>query len=676
MAGKLFDFNDASPQQADKLPIVPTQAFQDALAAAGLGRPEIHPTGQIERYDAPNEKPGKKSNWYVYFPDEIAGGAAGSWKGEGETSFTWSAKALTELTPTERQRHNERMEEIRSMREQAEKARHAEARIKAREKWDTAKEPVPGHAYLLSKKVKAYGLRQDATGRLLVPVRDTEGVIHSLEHIDPHGGKKFLTGGEVKGHFHVIPGEGNTSYLVEGYATGATIHEATGAEVIVAFSSGNMQAVAKVYKTEKRLVVAADNDQSGAGLKGAQATGLPYIMPDTVDMDFNDLAVSKGLAEVKRQLVPPENKFARRVIATPDALRTAFLETLSLSWTVKGVIPESSSLIMIYGAPASGKSFAALDMVLCVSNHINWHGHTTKQKSVLYVAAEGQAGVLKRIEAWRQYHNIANIQNFYLLPIPCLVDNPGQLGELLTMIRSLPAMPEIIVLDTLARSMLGDENSTLDMGRLVNSCGDLHEATKAQIILIHHTGKDETRGARGAIALTGATDTMFRVVRTAEDKQYRLDCERQKDDEPFSPKVFNLRIIETGHYNADGDEVTSLVPEYDPDAEIETKKEKSANESQPRQSASVHIALRSMREAAKESGEPPTDEIKEKMGGMVLPTDLVVHIDHWRKMAYRMGISDSEEPDTRKKAFKRAKEALLKNGTINTLDGLFWEVKR
>lgn len=667
----LFDFNDAKPQ--DSQPTDPVIAFQEALSAAGLGAPEIHPTGQIIRYDAPGEKRGKKSNWYVYFDDEIPGGAAGSWKGEGEASLTWSATSLTELSPADRHRFNERMNEARILREQAEKARHAEARITAKKKWDAAKEPTPGHAYLQSKKVKSYGLKQDATGRLLIPVRDVEGTLHSLEYIDPHGGKKFLSGGEIKGHFHVIPGEGRTAYLVEGYATGASIHEATGAEVIIAFSAGNLAAVAKTYKTDKRLVVAADNDKSGAGLKGAQATGLSYIMPDTIDTDFNDLAVSKGLSAVKRQLVPPENKFAKRVLSTSDALRDAFLGTLSLSWTVRNIIPESSSLIMIYGAPASYKSFAALDMALCTANAIPWHGHSTKKTNVLYVAAEGQSGVLKRIEAWRQYHNISSIENFALLPMPCLIDNPGQMAELLAMVRGLPSMPDVIILDTLARSMLGDENSTLDMGRLVIACGELHEATGAQIILIHHTGKDEARGARGAIALTGATDTMLRVIRK-EDNQYILICERQKDDEPFSPMGFTLRTVETGHYNADGDEVTSLVPEYDPDAEVEVKKGKGGNES-PRQSASAHIALKALREALKEHGEEPDEEIKAKMG-MVLPTDKVVFIDHWRKMAYRMGISDSEESAARKMAFKRAKEGLLKNGLVDTLDNLFWEITR
>jgi len=670
MTAKLFDFNDAPLQDSPREPVHPIQAFQDALAQAGLGRPEIHPTGQIVRYDAPGEPRGKKSNWYVFFTDDIPGGAAGSWRSGGETSISWSAKTQSELSPAERMRFDQRMADARKLREQAEQARHAEAQIKAAKRWEAAKDPASNHAYLVRKKIKAHGIRQDEKGRLMIPVRDAEGTLRSLEYIDPFGEKRFLTGGELKGHFHIIPGEGHTAYLVEGYATGATVHEATGAEVVVAFSAGNLKAVAAAYKTDKRLIVAADNDASETGLKAAQATGLQFIMPDIVGKDFNDIAVEQGLQAVKRMLVPPENKFAKKILSTPEELNKAFLSTLSLSWTIKNVLPESSSLTMIYGPPSAGKSFAALDMALCVAHGIPWHEHATKKKPVLYLAAEGQAGVLKRIEAWRQYHDTPSIENFYLLPIPCLVDNTGQLSELIAMIRSLPSMPELIILDTLARSMLGDENSTLDMGRLVNACGDLHEATRAQIMLIHHTGKDETRGARGAIALTGATDSMFKVVRTAEEKQYLLICERQKDDEPFKPMVFNLNLVETGHYNADGDEVTSLVPVYDPDAETSSKGE----DKKTRLSVTASIALRALKEAIKVHGEAPTEEMTAQMG-MALPTDRVVKISHWREMAYRMGISDSEEADARRQAFHRIKNSLIQKRIIDIFDTYVWEIK-
>lgn len=315
---------------------------------------------------------------------------------------------------------------------------------------------------------------------------------------------------------------------------------------------------------------------------------------------------------------------------------------------------------MIYGAPSSGKSFAALDMALSIAHGLPWHGHDTKKKSVLYLAAEGQAGVLKRIETWRQYHGMERIDNFSLLPMPCLIDNPGQLGELLAMIRSLPAMPGVIILDTVARSMLGDENSTLDMGKLVNACGELHEATKATICLIHHTGKDETRGARGAIALTGATDTMFKVVRTTEEKQYLLICERQKDDEPFKPMVFNLEVIDTGHVNADGDPVTSLVPVYDPEAKVKEKKK----EKRIVLRGNAKIAMDAYREAIKVHGEDPTEAIKAQMGGLILPTDKVLHDDNWREWAYRKGMD--------RLPFWRAKKSLIDQSMIDTLDGYYW----
>jgi len=655
-----FDLNNAPRQGEEKTAMPPEIAFSDAIVKFGLTKPDaVISDGQIHRYGL------KKADWYVYFPDpDNPGGAAGSWR-DGTETFHWSYRA--DLTTEERAANAERIAKISRQREDESARIHAEAQAEVTKLWEGS--PVPeSHPYLTKKGVKAYDIRlRKGKGELLIPMRDTSGILHSLQRIRPDGEKLNWLGGAKSGHFHTIPGTGDTAYLVEGFATGATVHEATGATVYIAFDAQNLKLVAPLLKG--RIVVAADNDhrtKGNPGITAAKLTNLPYIYPTGIEgTDFNDLAAEKGIAEVRRQLVPPENKFSRRVITGKD-LHARFIQTLSMGWTIDKILPESSNIIVIFGPPSSGKSFVTLDMTLSIDTGIAWHGHKVKQKPVLYLAAEGQAGVLKRIVAWKKYHGVQEIPTFSLLPMPCIIDNDTQLRELLAMIRGLPQMPGVIVLDTLARSMQGDENSTADMGRMVNAATHISDDTNAQIAIVHHTGKDETKGPRGAIALTGATDTMFKVVRTKEPKQYLLICERQKDDEPFEPMIFDFEVVDTGYTTADAYSVTSLVPLWNPDIKPLQKKEK-----RTALCGGAKIAMDAYHEAVREHGEPPTEAIKAQMGELVLPTDKVLHVEVWRSWAYRKGISDGND-EAKKKAFQRARDSLIDKGLVDTLDGYYW----
>lgn len=187
--------------------------------------------------------------------------------------------------------------------------------------WSTAK--PDRHAYLDAKGVQAYGLRvatrdTHATlwsekdgqwqegclvarrGELLIPMMDVESTLWNLQRIDPTGRKRFIMGGRVKATFHRIDGDG-AGWLVEGYATGATVREATGDAVVVAFSAGNLGPVSRLLPDELRAV-AADHDPKGAGEKGAKETGLPVVMPPDVGTDWNDQAAAHGLSVVREAL--------------------------------------------------------------------------------------------------------------------------------------------------------------------------------------------------------------------------------------------------------------------------------------------------------------------------------------------------------------------------------------
>lgn len=667
--GKLysFDFNDAKPQHGEpenRLP--PEVAFVDFIKEKGFNPPEfVIQDGTIHRYGK------NKVDWYVYFPDgNNAGGAFGCWN-KDEDNLNWCYLGAN-MSDDQRSQHNERMRQIHKQINEERQRVHAQAREEVAKVWAEAKEATD-HPYLRKKNVKAHGVKIHK-GDLIIPMMDKDGLLHSLQRITPGCVKLNWAGGAVAGYYHTIPGSGKFAYLCEGYATGATIHEATGATVYIAFSAGNLKTVSPLLPDN--VIVAADDDREtkgNPGLSAALATKRQVISPKGLKgTDFNDLASEKGLDEVRRQLNQSTNKYTKRVLVGP-ALHAGFLQTLKMGWTIDKVLPESSMLTVIFGPPSGGKSFTALDMCCSIDSGKDWHGRKVKQKPVLYLAAEGQAGMLKRIEAWKQRRKV-DLPTFALLPMPCLIDEDSQRRELINMITELPQKPGIIVLDTLARSMTGDENSTSDMGKVVIAAGILIEETGAQVIIIHHTGKDESRGPRGAIALTGATDAMFKVVRLKEDKKFALLCERQKDDEPFAPMIFDFHVVDTGFKNVDGDNVCSLVPEFNQEATQEFGEENNEKDKKVRLTKIQEKALLALDVALREKGIPPPDDILPVMTGLITPITKVLAFDDWKAEAKRIGISVGEDR-AKNQALKRAAEHLESKKIVTMYGGYAWKNK-
>ena len=284
--------------------------FRQAITAAGLEAPDvIHDDGAIHRF-SPNGRRSGASAWYVLHPDGVAAGAAGCWK--AGLQLTWCAKSDNAMTPAERDAHKQRIKAMKAQRDEAEAARHKDEADKAAIRWQAASTAC-AHPYLSFKGIRAYGIRQDGE-ILLVPLRDTAGKLHSLQTITPDGEKRFK--GRMKGCYHAIGGKpAGRLVIAEGYATGASIHEATGWPVAVSFNAGNVGPVAaalhKAYPA-LILVMAADDDHLTPGNPGmaaarqaALAVGgfvvvpqFPAERPDKAT-DFNDLAAMAGLDAVR-----------------------------------------------------------------------------------------------------------------------------------------------------------------------------------------------------------------------------------------------------------------------------------------------------------------------------------------------------------------------------------------
>jgi hypothetical protein len=230
-----------------------------------------------------------------------------------------------------------------------------------------------------------------------------------------------------------------------------------------------------------------------------------------------------------------------------------------ISWQVKHMIP-ADSMGMIFGASGTFKSFIALDHGLHVAHGMQWMGRKTKPGGVVYVAAEGGAGIYRRVASWHQQHGKELPSNFHVCITPMVLSLSEHVDALASAIGALPYAPSLIYIDTLSQTFEGDENSATDIAgylRLINA--QIRARFNCTVIVIHHSGHAATERPRGSSAITANVDFMLGVYRPEADKlQARVDVIKQKDGDRHSGQGFELARCVLGH-DEDGDEISSLV---------------------------------------------------------------------------------------------------------------------
>jgi len=288
--------------------------FQKAMEEAGITPPNsLLADGELHRFYVEGDKHGSSNGWYILHQGKVPAGTFGCWK--RDISETWCARNTGDLAPEELRTHRVRMETARQQREAAQRERQREARETSQAIWESASQQVDAdHPYLAAKAVTAFGLRQ-LRGQLLVPIRDGDGTLCSLQTITKEGSKRYRSGGKKQGCCHIIGKPRERLYVCEGYATGASIHQASGEAVAVAFDASNLKPVAESLRAKYptlELIIAADNDHSTDGNPGlrnateaATTVGALLAFPDLSGdegTDFNDLATLRGLEAVRKTL--------------------------------------------------------------------------------------------------------------------------------------------------------------------------------------------------------------------------------------------------------------------------------------------------------------------------------------------------------------------------------------
>lgn len=288
------------------------EQFKAAMLAHGITPPDtVEADGLRHRFDTEGRK-GNKSGWYTLHTDGTPAGNFGCWR-TMPGGANWCSKEASTMTEAEKQAHRGRVADMQRQREADTIEAQAQAKAHSAQTWAGASPCTDGaHPYLLRKGIQAHGAKVQGTGdaaRLLVPLYVGTELV-SLQFIDAQGGKRFQTGGQVKGaSFTIGQVSADGPLLVcEGFATGASLHQCTGLPVAVAFNAGNLLAVAQAMHRQwpqARLTVAADDDlptptkpQSTGITKGteaAQAVGALLAVPDFGNnrpegaSDFNDL---------------------------------------------------------------------------------------------------------------------------------------------------------------------------------------------------------------------------------------------------------------------------------------------------------------------------------------------------------------------------------------------------
>lgn len=311
-------FNDLKPDYSktgQSLPLTTDEIFtkfrQAILENIEFAPDKISASGKLERFSS-NGKRGDLSGWYVlHLQGDFAAGVFGCWR-TGKRQTWHSANGSRRLSDQEWQEIRRIMAAERTRQQQERQAKASKAQQTAISLWNAAKPASPMHPYLQRKGVGAYGIRQHRNS-LLIPLCDVDGLLHGAQLIRPDGTKRFLTGTPKRGLFCLI-GEHLTHpqgvYLCEGYATGASLHEAYRLPVLVAFDAGNLHPVATAYRQRfphVPLTVCADNDRDPTskgymiGLTKARQVcedlpGVGLIVPEFPVgtplnfSDFNDLA--------------------------------------------------------------------------------------------------------------------------------------------------------------------------------------------------------------------------------------------------------------------------------------------------------------------------------------------------------------------------------------------------
>ena len=229
-----------------------------------------------------------------------------------------------------------------------------------------------------------------------------------------------------------------------------------------------------------------------------------------------------------------------------------------LAWSVRGVLP-AVGLAALFGPSASGKSFLGFDLAAYIAEGRDWFGHRVSAAPVVYLALEGEAGFKLRAEAWEQANgrNLPQGLRLVMQGFKLTDDVPDLAAAILAAVGA----GAVVFIDTLNRAApLADENSSRDMGEILEGAKELQRLLSGLVLLIHHTGKDAARGLRGHSSLFAAMDCAVEVSRDGDRREWKVS--KSKDGADGDAHPFRLEVVQLAP-DSDGEPVSSCVVRRD-----------------------------------------------------------------------------------------------------------------
>jgi KaiC/GvpD/RAD55 family RecA-like ATPase len=349
----------------------------------------------------------------------------------------------------------------------------------------------------------------------------------------------------------------------------------------------------------------------------------------------------------QKKLQPTIIGEANRLVSREPLLRRLSDITLEpIQFLVHDLLPHGS-LSMLFGDPACGKSFVAIDIAMCVATGTSFHGKSVTKGAVIYIAGEGYRGLTQRAWAWLSENEISmDVAEIFISRTSVDIPDDDAREKLTSEIHSLlgeEGKPALIVLDTVARNFGGnDENSTKDMSAFITAVDAINAEFDCATLLVHHTGHADKTRARGAIALKGALDTEYRLAKY--DAFLTLECTKAKDFEEPKGMRFMLKPVEL---QSGKEIIESAVIKLRDDA-FERKRLTKGDQRYLRSFFKAY----DHNYADRQPGQP-----------------ISLHLEEWRD--YYLVRSPADKHESKMKDFLRCRTALVNKDVLTVLDDVY-----
>ncbi|MEQ6916040.1 helicase RepA family protein [Halomonas aquatica] len=317
-----------------------------------------------------------------------------------------------------------------------------------------------------------------------------------------------------------------------------------------------------------------------------------------------------------------------------------------IAWLVRGFV-EADSLALVFGEPGHGKSFLALDWAASVATGTAWHGHQTRQGAVFVVAGEGHNGIARRLKAWELASNVSlKVAPLFVSYVAASLADRESAIEVLDAVearaKSTGQAPVLIVVDTLSRNLgTADENSSKDMAAFIRTLDAMRQRWQATVCVVHHSGKDSARGARGSTVLKGAVDAEYRVAKDGAGIVC-LEATKMKDADFPKLQAFKLEGVKLPLVDDEGRDVWGAALEAVRDYQPTARGKAGRGKNQTKALAALRSLYHDQRERLEYSGGDP-EEAK-------------VNIDDWRDELAGEGFN--------RRRFSEVKKSLVSAGKV------------